>query len=115
MRDDRQRLLDIEEAIGRIEKYAARGRDAFFTDELLQTWVVYHLQIIGEAARGCSPELRRANPGVPWKQIIGMRNLLVHAYFGIDEKAVWDVTERDLPALKQTVATILQDFDKSAD
>ena len=51
MRDDRERLLDILEAIERIERYAARGREAFENDELLQTWVVHHVQIIGEAAR----------------------------------------------------------------
>src|SRR5437764_1370688 len=51
MRDDRERLLDIQEAVERIERYAARGRKAFEQDELIQTWVLYHLQIIGEAAR----------------------------------------------------------------
>ena len=50
MRDDRERLLDIQEAVERIERYTARGREAFEQDELIQTWVLYHLQIIGEAA-----------------------------------------------------------------
>ena len=57
MRDDRERLLDIQEAIERIEKYSARGREAFERDELIQTWVLHHLQIIGEAVRALSPEL----------------------------------------------------------
>ncbi len=107
MRDDRQLLLDIVEAIERIEKYASRGRDAFVADELLQTWGVYHLQIIGEAARSLSPDFRNIHPEVPWKRIIGMRNVLVHAYFGIDQLVVWEVFERDLPALKKTLADIL--------
>lgn len=51
MRDERERLLDIQEAVERIERYAARGRAAFEQDELIQIWVLYHLQIIGEAAR----------------------------------------------------------------
>lgn len=51
MRDDRERLLDIVEAIERIEKYTVRGRTAFDEDELIQTWVLHHLQIIGEAVR----------------------------------------------------------------
>jgi uncharacterized protein with HEPN domain len=58
MRDDRQRLLDILEAIGNIEEYALRGKDAFLADKLLQVWMVHHLQIIGEAASGLSRELR---------------------------------------------------------
>lgn len=63
MRDDRERLLDIQEAIERIEKYAVRGREAFERDELIQTWVLHHLQIIGEAVRALSPELTRETFG----------------------------------------------------
>ena len=59
------------------------------------------LQIIEEAVRGISSEFRAANPEVPWSDIIGMRNILVHHYFGIDRDAVWNVLEDDLPALKE--------------
>ncbi len=76
MRDDRGRLLDLREAIERIEKYTAAGRSALERDELIQTWVIYHLQIIGEAARALSPELRDRYAGVPWSEIVGMRNIL---------------------------------------
>ncbi len=78
MRRDRQRLEDILEAIERIEKYASGGRESFDRDELVQTWIVHHLQIIGEAARGLSDEFRSAHPDVPWAQIAAMRNILVH-------------------------------------
>ncbi len=63
--------------------------------------MIHHLQIIGEAVRGISPEFRAANPDIPWSDIIGMRNILIHHYFGIDRAAVWNVVERDLPALKR--------------
>lgn len=53
MRDDRQRLLDIREAIERIEKYASQGRETFDENELVQTWIIHHIEIIGEAARNC--------------------------------------------------------------
>jgi uncharacterized protein with HEPN domain len=109
MRDDRERLLDIQEAIERIERYAARGREAFERDELIQTWVLYHLQIIGEAARALSPEFTGQHTEVPWPRIVGMRNILVHNYFGIDAAIVWSVVERDLPPLKRQVASILGD------
>ncbi|MGH7961399.1 MAG: HepT-like ribonuclease domain-containing protein [Candidatus Binatia bacterium] len=108
MRDDRERLLDIQEAIERIEKYATQGQEAFAQDELIQTWIVHHLQIIGEAARALSSDLRDQHPEMPWSNIIGMRNILVHDYFGIDVDVVWAVVERDLPDLKLQIETILQ-------
>ncbi len=77
MRDDRERLLDILEAIERIEKYAARGLQFFEHDELVQVWILHHLQIIGEAARALSPRFRDQYSDVPWSQVIGMRNVLV--------------------------------------
>jgi uncharacterized protein with HEPN domain len=95
MRDDRERLLDIQESIVHIERYTSQGRAAFDQDELIQTWVVHHLQIIGEASRGISQSLRDKYPAVPWTKIIGMRNILVHLYFGIDKEIVglsWNVT-----------------------
>ena len=64
MRDGRERLLDILEAIDDIERYAVRGREAFLQEELVQVWMVYHLQIIGEAAARLPPELRSACPAV---------------------------------------------------
>lgn len=84
MRDRGERLHDILEAISRIERYADRGRDALFADELVQVWMVHHLQIIGEAASQLGRAYHAAHPEVPWPQIVAMRNLLVHAYFGID-------------------------------
>jgi len=108
MRDDRLRLLDIQEAITHIEKYTAQGRAAFDQDELIQTWVVHHLQIIGEAGRGISQSLREQHPAIPWTKIVGMRNILVHIYFGIDEEIVWSVVENDLPDLKREVENILR-------
>jgi uncharacterized protein with HEPN domain len=107
MRDERERLLDIQEAIERIERYATRGREAFEQDELIQIWVLYHLQIIGEAARALSPEFTAQHPQTPWPRIVGMRNILVHNYFGVDVSIVWSVVERELPLLKQQVASIL--------
>ena len=107
MRDDRGRLLDIQEAIGRIIKYAARGREAFEQDELIQTWVLHHLQIIGEAVRSLSPTFIQKHSEIAWSKIVGMRNILVHDYFSIDAAIVWAVIENDLPALDQQIAAML--------
>jgi len=84
VRSDRERLLDILEAIEQIEKYVGKGRSAIEQDELLQTWFVHHVQVIGEAARKLSDEFRVQHPDVPWAEIVAMRNVLVHEYFGVD-------------------------------
>lgn len=110
MRSERERMLDILEAIERIEKYAEEGKDAFEADELIQTWIVHHITIIGEACRTLPEEFQARYANVPWADIVGMRNILVHHYFGIDTEAVWSVVERDLPELKLNIQTILKNL-----
>ena len=108
MRDDRGRLQDILDAIKRIERYAKRGRRVFEEDELVHTWMIHHIQIIGEAASKLTPMFCKTHHQVPWPQIIKMRHVLVHDYLGIDLAEVWAVVERDLPALKKQVSDILK-------
>ena len=108
MRDDRERLLDMAEAIELIGKYTDRGRKNFEADELIQTWVIHHLQILGEAAAKISDGFRNKHPEIPWSKIIGMRNILVHDYFGIDIDIVWSVVENELPLLEQVVRKTLK-------
>ena len=105
--EPRERLRDILEAIERIERYASRGREAFGSDELIQTWFVRHLAPLGEAARALPEEVRGLAPEVPWSRIVGMRHVLVHDYFGIDLDLVWDAVERDVPALRREVGSLL--------
>lgn len=88
------------EAIERIERQSTKGRETFEQDELLQTWIIHHLQILGEAARATSTLFRETHNAIAWKQIIGMRTILVHQYFEIDLDAVWLAVEQDLPLLK---------------
>lgn len=111
MRREAERLLDIPEAIERIEKYAAQGRETYDADELIQTWIIHHIEIIGEACRALPAEFQAHHVDVRWRDIIGMRNILVHQYFGIDRDAVWTVVTRDLPALKLGVKSILRGLD----
>jgi uncharacterized protein with HEPN domain len=101
-------------AIGHIERYASRGRAAFQADELIQSWVVRHLAIIGEAARAIPESTRQHAPSVPWMQIIGMRHILVHDYFGVDTDVVWGVAERDLGPLKQEISALLRRLDEGS-
>jgi uncharacterized protein with HEPN domain len=108
MRDDRGRLQDILEAIKRIERYAKRGQRVFEEDELVHTWMIHHIQIIGEAASKLNPMFRKTHQQVPWPQIIKMRHVLVHDYLGIDLAEVWAVVDRDLPTLKKQVSRMLK-------
>ena len=109
MRRDLERLQDVIEAIDRIQQQATGDRAAFDGNPLVQVWVVHHLEIIGEACRGLSAELRGRHPAVPWAAIIGMRNILIHDYFGLNLDEVWAAVERDVPALRQQVLAILEE------
>lgn len=107
MRDTTARLRDVQEAIDNIVKYTSGGRQAFDTNELVRTWVIHHLEIIGEATRAMPQEFKEQHSEIPWKGINGMRNILTHIYFNIDLDAVWDVVEHDLPTLKASVDALL--------
>lgn len=109
MRNDLERLRDMEEALVNVERYAVRGEIAFFEEELIQTWILLHLQILGEAARSMSGDLIAKYPDIPWGKIIGFRNLVVHEYFRVDLQIVWRIVERELPTLKAQVQAILRD------
>jgi uncharacterized protein with HEPN domain len=110
LRDDSERLRDILEAIERIERHAVRGRDVFVNDELVQTWIVHQLQIIGEAARHLSRGFRKRHTDPLWAQIIAMRHILVHEYFALDAEAVWAMVERDIPTIKRRVESVLREL-----
>lgn len=109
MRVESERILDMLEAIERIRRQAARGRAAFEHDELIQTWIVHHLQIIARAAARMSGSFRDAHTAIPWAQVIAMRNVLVHDYFGIDLEEVWQVVERDLPPLERELRAVAEE------
>ncbi len=111
MRDDRERLRHILEAIERIEKYAVSGIEVFQGDELIQNWMVRHIQIIGEAARALSQEFRDDRSEIPWPDIIAMRHVLVHEYFGIDLDIVWRVVSTELPEFKRQIEAILRQLE----
>jgi uncharacterized protein with HEPN domain len=107
MRQLRDRLEDILEAVAQIETERAKGKTAFDSSHLVQVWMVHHLMIIGEAVRAIDPAVRAKYPSVPWRQIAGMRNILVHDYFRINQAIVWETVEKHLPALKTEVERIL--------
>lgn len=110
MRDDRERLADILTAIDRILSKTSQGRTVFDADEMVQIWVLHHLQIVGEAARCLSEEFRRLHPDPVWSKAAGMRHILVHHYFEIDAGQIWKVVEQDLWPLRERVRAILASY-----
>lgn len=108
MRNPRERLRDILDAIAAIERYLGRGRQAFEEDELLQNWFVRQLEIIGEAARALPEEVRALAPEIEWYKIIGMRNVLAHGYLEVDLDIVWSAASRDALALKPAMERLLR-------
>ena len=95
----KQHILDC---IGRIEQYVEGiNRDRFETDAKTQAAVVRELEIIGEAAKRLSAEFKVLIPAIPWKQVTGTRDRLIHDYISVDLDEVWNITNRDLPVLKQ--------------
>ena len=110
MRDDKEYLHDIIDAITQIEKYAFKGFAEFKSNELIQVWIIHHLEIIGEASRKISEEIQTKYPNIPWARIIAMRNILIHDYFGIDLEEVWTTVERHLPELKTSIGIIIEEL-----
>ena|ERR1017187_8114523 len=106
MRSDADRVRDILEATAKIRERAADSIGAFLGDEMLQVWAIHYLQVIGEAARGVSQSLQERHPEVPWPQIVALRNILVHEYFGLNLHQVWTMIQEDLPALQEQVRHI---------
>ncbi len=107
MRDDRERLRDMFEAISQIEQYAIQGKDRFTEDELIQTWMIHHLMIIGEAASKMTEETRQLYPHIPWVGTIDVRNIIAHEYFRVNLDIIWRIITNDLPSLKIQIQAIL--------
>ncbi|MBI4493813.1 MAG: DUF86 domain-containing protein [Chloroflexi bacterium] len=82
--------------------------EGFRNDEQKAFAVVRALEVIGEAARHIPAVVRKRYPEVPWEKIVGMRNILVHGYFGIDLEVIRRTVQEDLPPLRQAIARILQ-------
>lgn len=85
------------------------GYETFMSETHWQDAVIRQLEIIGEAAKKLSDDLRIKYPEIPWKRISGLRDILIHNYMGVDLSAVWEITQKNLPDLKQHVQKILSD------
>ena len=113
MKDDRLYLIHINERLERIEEYIGEGDKAeFLASMLVQDAVLRNLQTLAESTQRLSDRLKEAHPKVPWYQIAGFRNVLVHSYLGVDLDQVWQILERDLPGLKREIETMFKELDE---
>jgi uncharacterized protein with HEPN domain len=102
-------LKHIQLSISKIKEYTKElDEDAFLKSSLIQDAVIRNFEIIGEATKKLSDDIRRKYPQVEWKKIAGMRDKLIHDYMGIDLWAVWAVVEKIIPELELQIETIIK-------
>lgn len=107
-RDDSVYLQHILDAINQIEIYLLQTDETDIRENnLIRDALIRQLAVIGEAIKNITPETRNKQPHIPWKAIAGMRDILVHQYFGIDTNIIWNTSVEDLPQLKKAVLALL--------
>jgi uncharacterized protein with HEPN domain len=106
MKNNQLYLDNIRECILLIESYTISGKDAFYQTRMIQDAVIRNLEIIGEATKNLSPDFRLAHPEIPWRQMAGLRDVLIHDYLHVDLEEVWLVIENDLTELKRKIENI---------
>jgi uncharacterized protein with HEPN domain len=112
MKDDSVYLRHILDAIEQIESYLdGISVDQFQKTKLIQDGVLRQLEIMGEASRNLSDDIRQDHPEVPWRQIVGLRNRVIHAYFSVNTEIIWEITQDDLPSIKENVTSILESLE----
>ena len=110
MKDERLYLSNIQECIERIEEYTKGGKEEFMATKMIQDAVIRNFEIIGEATKRLSPELRSKYSDVPWQQMAGLRDVLIHDYLKVNLNLVWQIIEQNLSDLKRQVTAIMENL-----
>ena len=100
MKDDQVYLEHILEAINKILSYGSGGREEFARNPMAQDAIIRNFEIIGEAAKRLSETSKARQPDIPWRDVAGFRDVLIHDYMGVDLDEVWNVIKSHLPALR---------------
>ena len=101
MKDDQVFLLQILEFIEKIDTYTQNGKEEFMLTPLIQDAVIRNFEIIGEAVKQVSDQIKKDHAEIHWREIAGFRDVLIHKYMGVDLDAVWNAVEIDLPILRE--------------
>lgn len=109
MKDDRVYLQHILEALQDIATYCGSDHSAFLDDRMRQDATLRKLEVIGQAVKNLSEDSKSRQPEIPWKQIAGMRDKVIHDYFGVNLEIVWAVVQKELPKLRVAVEGLLKD------
>ena len=109
MKDDRVYLQHIRDARQDIATYCGSDHGAFLDDRMRQDATLRKLEVIGQAVKNLSEDAKSRQPEIPWKQIAGMRDKVIHDYFGVNLEIVWAVVQKELPKLRVAVEGLLKD------
>lgn len=110
MRNDRTYLTHIRDAVETIEEYLKGVTyEQFTSNKMIIDAVVRELEIIGEASNNLSQQFQQDHTKIQWRRMKNMRNFLIHEYFGVNTKVVWDTCKNDLPALKTFIEEVLNE------
>jgi len=101
----------ILDCIDRVEEYVEEGKESFFASSLIQDAVVRNLQVLSESSQRIADSIKEQYPLIPWREISGFRNILVHDYLGLDLGVIWLVIENDLPNMREQFQIIFKSVD----
>ena len=108
-------IEDIINSIKNIEEFSKNlDKEKFSKDNLRQSAIIRQLEIIGEAVKNIPNDFREKYPGVPWKKIAGLRDVIIHTYFNIDLDVTWDIIKKDLPDLKEKIEEVKENLKRES-